>query len=207
MTASGAPASGAVAADRSASLVAANVYALLLAAPLLAALALPFVALWGWGALGAGLDAWFDRPLGALAALLGGVLAHEGLHALAWRAAADLPPGAVRLGVNWRALTPYAHCAAPMPARAYRIGAATPGVVLGLVPAIAAWATGSGGLLWFAALFTLAAGGDALILWLLRGVPPEAPVVDHPERAGCLVLEAPASENPPASETPAAPGA
>lgn len=184
--------------DRSASLAAANAYALGLAAPLLAALVLPFAALWGWGALGAGLEAWAGRPLATFAALVGGVLAHEGLHAIAWRLAADLPAGVVRLGFNWKALTPYAHCAAPMPARAYRIGGATPGVVLGLAPAGVALATGSGMLLWFALLFTLAAGGDALVLWLLRGVPSEAPVVDHPERAGCLVLEA---------ETPAASGA
>ncbi len=94
----------------------------------------------------------------------------------------------MRLGFSWKALTPYAHCAAPMPARAYRIGAAAPGVALGLLPAALAWATGSGAVLAFALLFTLAAGGDALILWLLRGVPPERLVVDHPTRAGCLVL-------------------
>ncbi len=175
-------------ADRSASLVAANAYALVLAVPLLALLVVPFGLAWGWAAVADGAVWWADRPALALAALVVGVLAHEGLHAIAWRASARLPPGAVRLGFNWKVLTPYAHCSAPMPARAYRIGAATPGVALGLVPAAAALATGSGPLLAFALLFTLAAGGDALILWLLRGVPPDARVVDHSTRAGCLVL-------------------
>jgi len=156
---------------------------------MLGALGLPFVGLWGWSAVPDGLDAWLDVPLWMFAALIGGVLVHEGLHASAWRLSADLPPGSVRLGFNWKALTPYAHCSAPMPARAYRIGAMTPGIALGLVPCAVAWATGSGMLFVFGLLFTLAAGGDALILWLLRGVEPHQLVVDHPTRAGCLVLE------------------
>ena len=187
--------------DRSASLVAANAAALALAVPVLGALVVPFGLAWGWPALADGAAWWIRQPLVLFGALAAGTLTHEALHAIAWRAAADLPPGAVRLGFNWKALTPYAHCSAPMPARAYRIGAATPGVALGLVPAGIAWATGSAATLAFALLFTLAAGGDALILLLLRGVAPDARVVDHPTRAGCLVLgdEASGIPAPPAS--------
>ena len=175
-------------ADRSASLVTANVVALALAVPVLGALVVPFGLVWGWPALTEGAAWWIEQPLALFGAIAVGTLVHEALHALAWRTAADLPRGSVRLGFNWKALTPYAHCSAPMSARAYRIGAATPGIALGLVPAAVAWATGSGAALAFALLFTLAAGGDALILVLLRGVAPDARVVDHPTRAGCLVL-------------------
>lgn len=175
--------------DRSVSLATANAVALAGALPVLAALVAPFVAIWVWAALADGAVWWSDRPLLLVGALVAGVLAHEALHALAWRASATLPPGSVRLGFNWKALTPYAHCSAPMPARAYRIGAAAPGVALGLLPVIAAWVTGSGALLVFGLVFTLAAGGDALILWLLRGVPPTVLVEDHPTRAGCLVRD------------------
>lgn len=178
--------------DRSVSLASANAVALVGAVPVLAALAVPFGAIWGWTAVADGAVWWSDRPLLLVGALVGGVLVHEALHALAWHASARLPPGSVRLGFNWKALTPYAHCSAPMPARAYRIGAAAPGVALGLLPVLAAWVTGSGAALAFGLLFTLAAGGDALILWLLRGVAPETPVEDHPTRAGCLVGENPA---------------
>lgn len=175
--------------DRSASLVTANVVALAGAVPVLVALTLPFGVGWGWAAVADGAAWWMARPLLLVGALAAGVLVHEALHALAWRASARLPPGSVRLGVNWKALTPYAHCAAPMPARAYRIGAATPGVALGLLPVVAAWLTGSGAALVVGLFFTLAAGGDALILWLLRGVAPDALVEDHPTRAGCLVRD------------------
>lgn len=176
--------------DRSVSLGRANVVALAAALPVLAACIGPFALAWGGRAVADGAAWWSDRPGAMFAALIGGVFVHEALHALAWRASARLPPGSVRLGVNWKMATPYAHCAVPMPARAYRIGAAAPGVVLGLAPVVASWLTGSGALLLFGLLFTLAAGGDALILWLLRGVPPHARVVDHPERAGCYVLGA-----------------
>lgn len=179
--------------DRSVSLVAANAYALAGAVPVVGALVVPFGLAWGWGRLADGAVWWADRPVAMVAALAAGVLAHEVLHAAAWTVSAravgaPLPAGSVRLGVNWKALTPYAHCAAPMPARAYRIGAATPGVALGLAPAAGALAVGSAPLLWFAVLFTVAAGGDALVLWLLRGVPGDARVVDHPTEAGCRVL-------------------
>lgn len=175
--------------DRSVGLVGANAAALALAVPLLALLVVPFGLVWGWSEIADGASWWFDRALVALAAVSAGVLAHEALHALAWRASAELPAGSVRLGFNWKALTPYAHCSASMSARAYRIGASVPGIALGLIPAAIAWGIGSGALLVFALLFTLAAGGDALILWLIRGVPAEARVIDHPSRAGCLVLE------------------
>src|SRR5690606_1558426 len=124
-----------------------------------------------------------------LGVLVAGVLAHEALHALAWHGAARPPRGSVRLGVQWKTLTPYAHCTVPMTAKAYRIGAVTPGIVLGLAPALVGLAAGWGGWMLFGLLFTLAAGGDAVVVWLLRGVEAHRLVADHPSRAGCLVLD------------------
>ena len=120
-------------------------------------------------------------------AFIGGVLVHEVLHGIAWRLA-GAAPGSVRLGFQVQTLTPYAHSSAPMTARAYRIGAATPGVLLGIVPAVVGLVLGAGAVFWFGLLFTLAAGGDTLILWLLRGVPGSRLVEDHPSKPGCLVL-------------------
>lgn len=174
--------------DRSVALLPANLYALAFVVPAAVAAVATWIALWGAEALGDGLDAWFDRPLTLLAAVVLGTLAHELLHAGAWRAA-GAPAGTVRLGFSWRALTPFAHCDVPMPARAYRIGAWAPGVVLGAVPLAAALALGAPRLFWFALLFTIAAGGDVLTMWLLRGVGPDRLVADHPSRAGCVVLD------------------
>ena len=77
----------------------------------------------------------------------------------------------------------------PMAAHAYRLGAAMPGLVLGVLPWLFGLATGNGPAFLFGLLFTIAALGDAMILWLLRGVAPEAQVIDHPSRAGCYVMD------------------
>lgn len=94
-------------------------------------------------------------------------------------------------GINWRTLTPYAHIKVPITARAYRWGAFMPGLVLGLIPCLIAVLTGSGWLLVVGAVFILVAGGDFLVLWLLRGVPAGALVEDHPTAIGCRVVEPP----------------
>ncbi|HEU4699334.1 MAG TPA: DUF3267 domain-containing protein [Gemmatimonadales bacterium] len=143
------------------------------------------------GALGiwTALDALAARPLVGLVVVLGGAAVHEVIHALAWAAT---PTGAwrhVHFGWQWRSLVPYAHYAAPLPATAYRIGAAAPLVVLGILPALVGTFAGVGALAAFGWLFVLGAAGDVAVLWLLRGVPGGAQVEDHPSRAGCLVRE------------------
>lgn len=173
--------------ERTASVAQANVAAITGVLPALALLVVAYGLVWGWGALGDGFDDLISPPWRFASLFVGGVLAHEGLHAAAWRLA-GAEAGSVRLGFQVKTLTPYAHSSAPMTARAYRIGAVTPGLVLGVVPALVGLALGAGAAFWFGLLFTLAAGGDALILWLLRGVPGERRVADHPTKPGCLVL-------------------
>ena len=173
--------------SRTASVVQANVAAVVGVLPVLVALVLAYGLVWGWSALGSGgLD--FIEPLWRFLLIVAvGVLVHEVLHGIAWRLA-GAAPGSISLGFQWKTLTPYAHSDAPMTARAYRIGAATPGVVLGVLPALAGLVLEHGAVFWFGLFFTLAAGGDALILWLLRGVAPDRLVADHPTKPGCLVL-------------------
>jgi hypothetical protein len=165
----------------------ANAFALFALAPVCLVLCAAYGLLHGWSALVASAGAFFAPFWRFMALVLGGVVAHEGLHGIAWRWASGLPASAISFGVQWKTLTPYAHASAPMRARAYRIGAAAPGVVLGLVPALVGLAMGWGLAFAFGVFFTFAAGGDALILWLLRGVPSDTHVSDHPTHAGCLV--------------------
>lgn len=159
------------------SLVRANVIAL-------AALALFAVA--GWG-LWRGLGLQGHVGLTWSVALLLGVPTHEALHLVGFRLA-----GArwrdVGMGFYRRALTPYATCRVALPARRYAIAAALPGVALGLVPLLVGLATRSFSVSTWALVMTAAAAGDVLVIFLLRDVPVEALVLDHPSRAGCLVL-------------------
>lgn len=175
--------------ERTATVGKANVAALVGVLPALLVFVAAYGLVWGWGALGAGFDALASPLWRFLLLFVGGVLVHEVLHGVAWRLA-GAERGSVSLGFQVSTLTPYAHSSAPMSARAYRIGAVTPGVVLGVVPVLAGLALGVGGVFWFGLIFTLAAGGDALILWLLRGVPADRLVRDHPSKPGCLVLPA-----------------
>jgi hypothetical protein len=44
-------------------------------------------------------------------------------------------------------------------------------------------------LFFFGFLYTTAAGGDFLILWIIRNVKPNTLVEDHPSNAGCYIFE------------------
>lgn len=124
------------------------------------------------------------------AVIVAGIVVHEAIHAGTWIAAGGLGRGDVAFGVNWKALMPYAHPQRPFAARAYAVGGAMPGIVLGLVPAAIGLATGRGAWSGFGAIFLAAAAGDLMVLWSLRGVPRAALVEDHPTRVGCRVVAA-----------------
>jgi Putative zincin peptidase len=124
--------------------------------------------------------------------MIAGILAHEAVHGMAWAAFGRLPLKRIRFGFHASTLTPYAHALDPMPARAYRVGALMPALLLGVLPFVIGTAIGSASLALYGMIFVFAAGGDLLILWLIRSVDPRAPVLDHPSRAGCIVLPPPA---------------
>jgi hypothetical protein len=174
--------------NHSVSMGKANVLAIAIMAPLAAAYAAVFIARWGWPLLNRGISDFFDLRV-AVPVLIVGVFVHEVIHALAWSFASGRPLRAIAMGFQLRSLSPYAHPRDPMRVHDYRIGAVMPGLVLGIFPAVAAIVFGWPWLLIFGILFTIAAGGDALVLWLIRGVPGDKSVSDHPTRAGCVVLD------------------
>lgn len=119
-----------------------------------------------------------------------GIAAHEALHALAWAAAGRIPLRRIRFGFSVRALAPYAHVSDPMTARAYRVGAALPAILLGALPYLWGLLAGNAGLAFFGMVFVFAAAGDLLVLWQMRAVDGAVLVRDHPERVGCVVVGA-----------------
>lgn len=119
--------------------------------------------------------------------LLVGIVVHEVLHAVGWHLFGQVPRRAIRFGFKWKVLTPYAHSRALMPVNGYRWGTFLPGLLLGILPSLLATVVGNGFLLAFGLFFTFTAGGDFLVLWLLREVPREAQVADHPSKVGCVV--------------------
>lgn len=180
--------------DLSVSIAKANVYGFLFGA--LPAILIARLYLWLWGYEGirdgfflvSGADSLFVFYAAALAVLLCGTVAHELIHGLAWAYFSGRPLRSIRFGFQLKTLTPYAHSKEPMQARAYRIGVVMPGLLLGLLPSLIGLATGNGWLTLFGLFFALAAGGDLLVLWLIRKVGPESLVEDHPSRAGCYLF-------------------
>lgn len=155
--------------------------------PLLAALSWLFAVIRGGPALLVGLIQFTDLKSLLPAALLG-IVFHELIHGITWIVLGRCSPADVKLGFQWQTLTPYAHLQVPITARAYRWGALMPALSLGLLPYLIGLATGRAWFAVFGLLFVLAAGGDILILVMLRHVAREAMVRDHPTRAGCYVL-------------------
>ena len=130
----------------------------------------------------------FQRGTFLLAAVLGIVL-HELIHGFSWAYFGKKSIETIKFGVYWKKLTPYAHCTEPMEVSAYRLGAMMPGLLLGVFPYLLGVIGGNVLIMFFGLLLTFIAGGDALILWLIRDVKPGQLVEDHPTRAGCYVIE------------------
>ena len=118
------------------------------------------------------------------------ILVHELIHGVSWVIFGHKPFSALQFGFQWKTFTPYAHLKEPVGVDAYRLGAFMPGFILGILTYILSLITGNGDLFWFSLVHTSAAGGDWLILWLIRHVKSGMQVEDHPSNAGCYVLEA-----------------
>jgi hypothetical protein len=173
--------------DCSISMLGANLLVVVSAGPIAAALALAYAAKWGTRSLAYGVWALLDLKI-FLITVLPGVLAHELIHGVAWAVFARRPLSSIQIGVRWRNVTPYAHPKDAMPVGAYRVGAVMPAVVMGVLPAVGAIVLGWPRLMAWSLVFVLAAGGDLVVLWLIRRVPAGRMVQDHPTRAGCQVL-------------------
>ena len=172
--------------DRSVSLLRANFLMVYFALPAVLMLGVPYLLLWGFDGVRSVFVDGALLPLPVAVAL--GIVVHEAIHGLTWKWTTGKPFGVIRFGFDWKTVTPYAHCSEPMRARPYRIGAVMPLLLLGLLPSLYAILSGDAATAGFGLFFTFAAGGDMLILWLLRDVPADALIEDHPTRAGCYVL-------------------
>lgn len=177
--------------DHSISMQGANMFGLMFF-PVSALLAFaPFVLLHGWIALRDGLFAVFS-PWVFFPGLIVLVVVHEGLHALGFLASGVVRRDHLRFGIDKKTLSPYAGCTAPMPARAYRVSGSLPGFVLGILPVVVGFLSGSGTFVAAGWFMTAAAGGDLAALWAMRRVPGDVWVEDHPSRVGCRTVPAPA---------------
>ncbi len=122
-----------------------------------------------------------------LAFMVVGIVLHELIHGITWATFAKRGFKSIKYGVLWKMATPYCHCKEPLKVKHYLIGGIMPAILLGVFPSILALFIGNIGLLIFGMFFTLAAGGDFLILNLLRKENMNSFVQDHPSEAGCFI--------------------
>ncbi|AKD05418.1 hypothetical protein PKOR_00435 [Pontibacter korlensis] len=173
----------------------ANVKALVFMLPILVLYVVPYALLWpeqfNMGAVEAfigehGSKTLFYPFLMMLVFVLGAVV-HELLHGLTWAAFCKRGVKSIKYGVHWSYLTPYCHCQEMLPLRPYILGGIMPGLMMGLLPALAGLALGNMLLFLFGLFFSIAASGDLLVLWMLRHTKSTDRVQDHPEKIGCYL--------------------
>ena len=122
-----------------------------------------------------------------LTIFLAGIVAHELVHGITWALYAKKGFRSIKFGVLWKYITPYCHCKEPLQIRHYLIGAITPFIFVGLLPAVYAIITGSINWLLFGIFYTVGAVGDFLIIKLLLPEKRNDYALDHPSEAGCYV--------------------
>jgi hypothetical protein len=127
-------------------------------------------------------------PMLMLVVFVLGAVVHELLHGLTWAIFCRNGLKSIKYGVYWKMLTPYCHCKEVLPLKHYVIGGMMPGLVMGLLPALAGIVMGHFLLFLFGLFFSMAAAGDLLILWMLRHQHASDLVQDHPDKIGCFVL-------------------
>lgn len=118
---------------------------------------------------------------------IAGIAAHELIHGLFFGLFAKNRFKSIRFGVMWKMLAPYCHCKEPLKIRHYFLGALMPALLLGIVPAVLSLFNGSGLMLILGIIYTGAAAGDFMIVWVLRKEDPDTYVQDHPSEVGCFV--------------------
>lgn len=176
-------------------LVKANFYAVFMIIPILLIYGVPFLLIWKNDFNKAALKQFLknynvgllENTLIILLILTLGVVLHELIHGITWSLYTKKGFKSIKFGVLWKMLTPYCHCKEPLFVKHYIIGGIMPAIILGLIPAI--YSIVSGNLMWFlfGTFFTLAAGGDFLIVSMLLKERMNSLVLDHPSEVGCFI--------------------
>ena len=122
-----------------------------------------------------------------LGCILIGVIVHELLHGMTWATFAKKGFKSISFGVAWKYLAPYCHCNEPLLVKHYILGAIMPGVILGIIPSIMAIISGNIPLFLFGIIFSGAAGGDFMMVNILRKESMNYLVQDHPAKLGCYI--------------------
>jgi hypothetical protein len=164
----------------------ANLMGFLLIIPILVFALLPFSIIWDYNTFDSAKRIVFEN---FIVILIVGVFVHELLHGITWAIFAKNGFKSIKFGMIWSWLTPYCHCKEPLKAKHYAVGGAMPLVIMGIFPIIISLISGNGLMLSIGILFTWAAGGDIISLYMLRRIDSNESVYDHPDKLGFYVMD------------------
>lgn len=116
-----------------------------------------------------------------------GIILHELIHGITWAVYCKNGFRSIRYGFSLKSFSPYCHCKEILKVRQYKTGTLMPGLITGILPAMAGVFTGNQMILILGMIFTLAAGGDFVSLWMLRKVSANTYAEDHPDKIGCYL--------------------
>lgn len=144
-----------------------------------------YLIVWGWPSASAG--EWVTATLLMLGAYLVAVVVHEILHIIPMLFV-GIRVSELKVGVRWSEGVVFVHGGRPVSATAYRVILATPGILLGVIPAIYGIVAGNAFLTVFAWLMLVSAVGDWAVLRLIRDLPGDTLVQDHEREVGCVIV-------------------
>jgi hypothetical protein len=154
---------------------------------------LPYLLVWGvpsgpdWSGTLEAIAAMALWGVIALAVYAASAILHELLHAAAMLLV-GVPAKSIRFGSRIREGVIYVHTDVPTSARAYRLVLVAPAILQGLLPIAAGTGYGRLWLVLYGYVMLASAIGDLAVFRLIRKLPPDAIVRDHPEQVGCRVL-------------------
>lgn len=131
----------------------------------------------------------FDFPILFVLGLFLGIFLHELLHGIPAAIYATSGFKSIRFGVYWKYLTPYTHFKEPLPLKKYKIVLLTPGIVLGILPAILGIFIQVFDLMMFGVVFSIGALGDVMVYERVKHMDNKTLVKDHPDSMGLIVIQ------------------
>jgi len=171
----------------------ANAFSLLFFIPVILIYGVPFYLIWGRQDYIEIMRGYFDGnsvhlAITILLVTVLGIILHELIHGITWAIFAKRGFKSIKFGIILKMITPYCHCKEPLTTKQYIIGALTPSIILGFIPALVSLVMGNFPLLIFAIFFTVGAAGDFMIIRLMLKEDQDSLVLDHPSEAGYYVF-------------------
>lgn len=168
-----------------------NQIALISILPLALVLGTPFVILNGFDDVGFAKirsEGILNSFISITLIFVAGVVIHEMLHGLTWAIFAKKHWRSISFGVKWEYFTPYCHCSESLKKNHFILGAIMPCLMIGVLPVVVSYFTGSFRVWFWGYFFTVAAMGDLTAIWYLRKAPSNSLIQDHDSELGFRII-------------------